>query len=154
MDALGALSGPVTRKLMERAYLIFDDARFERLASIPVSHLYNLRAGRAYQDKRRHWMARNTSTTKLPGYWKSCALNSPSHDHGIPTIMLWWNPKTAPLCVNIWATPIFRNDLPRKSTHSALILSTPMSISTVPASFLKPSLTQRVKSGKSIVTNT
>jgi hypothetical protein len=28
--------------------------------------------------------------------------------------MLWWNPKTVPLCVNIWATPIFRNDLRKK----------------------------------------
>jgi hypothetical protein len=56
IDALhGTLSGPATKKLMERAFLVFDDTRFERLASISVSHLYNLRAGRAYQDKRRHW---------------------------------------------------------------------------------------------------
>lgn len=39
---------------MEWAYLIFNDTRFERLANISVSHLYNLRAGRAYQNKRQH----------------------------------------------------------------------------------------------------
>ena len=30
---------------MERAFLVFKDVRFERLAWILVSHLYNLRAG-------------------------------------------------------------------------------------------------------------
>lgn len=55
MDALhGTLSGPALKKLMERAFLIFNDARFERLAGISVSHLYNLRADRAYKDKRQH----------------------------------------------------------------------------------------------------
>ena len=65
IDALhGTLSGPATKKLMERAFLVFNDARFERLASISVSHLYNLRADRAYQDKRRHWT--KTRPTGVP----------------------------------------------------------------------------------------
>ena len=56
MDALhGTLSGPATKKLMERALIVFGDARFERLAGISVSHLYNLRGGKQYQSKRRHW---------------------------------------------------------------------------------------------------
>jgi transposase InsO family protein len=56
IDALhGTLSGPATKKLMERAYQVFGDARFERLAGISVSHLYNLRSEKQYQNKRRHW---------------------------------------------------------------------------------------------------
>src|SRR4030043_168303 len=56
MDALhGPLSGPATKKLMERALIVFGEARFERLAGISVSHLYNLRGGKQYQSKRRHW---------------------------------------------------------------------------------------------------
>ena len=56
MDTLhGTLSGPATKKLMERAVLIFGDGRFERLAGISVSHLYNLRGGTQYQNQRRHW---------------------------------------------------------------------------------------------------
>ena len=40
MDVLhSTLSGPATKKLMERAYQMFGDARFERLAGISVSHL-------------------------------------------------------------------------------------------------------------------
>ena len=44
MDALhGTLSGPATKKLMERACHVFGDRRYERLARISVAHLYNLR---------------------------------------------------------------------------------------------------------------
>jgi transposase InsO family protein len=65
MDTLhGTLSGPATKKLMERALLIFGDARFERLAGISVSHLYNLRSGKQYQSKRRHWT--KTRPTGIP----------------------------------------------------------------------------------------
>ena len=65
MDALhSTLSGPATKKLMERAFLVFDDVRFERLASISVSHLYNLRGDKQYQSKRRHWT--KTRPTGIP----------------------------------------------------------------------------------------
>lgn len=65
MDALhNTLSGPATKKLMERAYQVFGDVRFERLASISVSHLYNLRGGKQYQSKRRHWT--KTRPTSIP----------------------------------------------------------------------------------------
>lgn len=65
MDALhGTLSGPATKKLMERALLVSGDTRFERLAGISVSHLYNLRGGKSYQIKRRHWT--KTRPTGVP----------------------------------------------------------------------------------------
>ena len=53
------LSGPATKKLMERAYRVFGDPRYERLAGISVSHLYNLRGSKPYQNKRRHWTKTN-----------------------------------------------------------------------------------------------
>jgi len=44
IDALhGTLSGPTTRKLCERASVLFGDERLGRLASISNGHLYNLR---------------------------------------------------------------------------------------------------------------
>lgn len=53
LDALhGTLSGPATRKLAERAFHRFGDARYERLASISVAHLYNLRRATGYQRAR------------------------------------------------------------------------------------------------------
>ena len=65
MDTLhNTLSGPATKKLMERALLVFGDARFERLAVISVSRLYNLRGGTQYQSKRIHWT--KTRPTGVP----------------------------------------------------------------------------------------
>jgi len=50
VDALhGHLSGPATRKLCERAWEVFGDVRYERLAGISNGHLYNLRGSQTYQ---------------------------------------------------------------------------------------------------------
>jgi len=51
----GTLSGLATKKLMERAYRLFADTRYERLAVISVAHLYNLRQHTGYQRQRRAW---------------------------------------------------------------------------------------------------
>src|SRR3990167_3371554 len=49
------LSGPATKKLLERAYEVFNDAAYERLAYISVSHIYNLRNSQTYLIKRHHF---------------------------------------------------------------------------------------------------
>ena len=51
----GTLSGLATKKLMERAYGIFGDVRYERLATVSVAHLYNLRQRAGYQRHRQVW---------------------------------------------------------------------------------------------------
>ena len=48
----GTLSGPATRKLCERAWHVFGEARFERLAAISNGHLYNLRHSTTYTRQR------------------------------------------------------------------------------------------------------
>ncbi len=45
-------SGGVLKKLCERAYRCFDQQEYKRLASISVSHLYNLRQTKTYQRHR------------------------------------------------------------------------------------------------------
>jgi len=45
-------SGPAVKKLCERAWLIFGDLRYERLAGISVAHLYNLRKRTEYRKIR------------------------------------------------------------------------------------------------------
>ena len=55
-DALhGTLSGPATKHLLQRALAMFGDDRYERLATLSVAHLYNLRHEAGYQARRRHW---------------------------------------------------------------------------------------------------
>jgi transposase InsO family protein len=51
-EAHETLSGPATRKILEREWHEFRDARYERLASLSVAQLYRLRKGRAYRVRR------------------------------------------------------------------------------------------------------
>jgi transposase InsO family protein len=45
------LSGPATRRILQREYERFGDTRYQRLAKISVSHLYNLRASARYRNQ-------------------------------------------------------------------------------------------------------
>jgi len=60
----GTLSGPATKKLMERACKVFGEGGYERLATISVAHLYNLRKRSRYQRHRRVWT--KTRPVSLP----------------------------------------------------------------------------------------
>ncbi len=51
-EAHETLSGPATRKILEREYHDFQDARFQKLARISVAHLYRLRQTRLYRQQR------------------------------------------------------------------------------------------------------
>lgn len=48
-------SGLAAKHLFERAWQVYGDARYERLAGISVAHLYNLRATARYRDARVSW---------------------------------------------------------------------------------------------------
>jgi hypothetical protein len=45
------LSGPATRRLLQRAYEQYGDPQYERLAKTSVAHLYNLRASARYRNQ-------------------------------------------------------------------------------------------------------
>lgn len=65
LDALhGQLSGPATRRLCYRAWHIFGERRYERLAGISNGHLYNLRQATGYQ--RRRGRIDKTRPTRVP----------------------------------------------------------------------------------------
>jgi len=50
--AMGTLSGPAAVCVLRRQRDVFGDARFERLGSISMAHLYNLRKGADYRQQR------------------------------------------------------------------------------------------------------
>ena len=45
------LSGPATRRILQREYEQFGNKKYERLAKISVAHLYNLRASAHYRNQ-------------------------------------------------------------------------------------------------------
>jgi transposase InsO family protein len=49
--AHGRLSGPATRRILQRAYEQFGEKPYARLAKISVAHLYNLRASARYRNQ-------------------------------------------------------------------------------------------------------
>ena len=63
-EAHQTLSGYATKKLFERAYQVYGEASYERLSTISVSHLYNLRKGDFYKRQRRFFS--KTQKTTVP----------------------------------------------------------------------------------------
>ena len=49
-NAHGRLSGPATKKILIREYLIFGKLNYERISHISIPHIYNLRKKRQYQS--------------------------------------------------------------------------------------------------------
>lgn len=64
-EAHQTLSGPATKKLFERAYHVYGEQAYERLAFISVSHLYNLRKSNGYIRQRRHFTKTQRTTVKI-----------------------------------------------------------------------------------------
>lgn len=48
----GWLSGPATKKIMEREYEYYGDTRFKKISGISVAQIYNLRRSKSYKGKR------------------------------------------------------------------------------------------------------
>lgn len=59
------LSGPATKKLCERAFFIYHDQAFKNLATVSVSHLYNLRKTYTYEQHRRYFTKTKKSTVAI-----------------------------------------------------------------------------------------
>lgn len=50
-NAHGRLSGPATKRILERAYAVYGDKGFVRLRGISVAHIYRLRKSRIYRER-------------------------------------------------------------------------------------------------------
>lgn len=51
-EAHETLSGPATQKVLYREFHDYGDRRYQRLSSISVAHIYNLRKSRPYRNRR------------------------------------------------------------------------------------------------------
>ena len=54
-EAHDTLSGPATKRILEREYQEYGKQEYERLAGISVAHLYNLRRQSRYRERRLHY---------------------------------------------------------------------------------------------------
>ena len=59
------LSGPATKKILQREYTVYRNPDYERLAGISVAHLYNLRKHGRYVQKRRYFTKTRPTPVKI-----------------------------------------------------------------------------------------
>jgi len=55
-EAHETLSGPATRRVLEREVQVYGKQEYARLAGISVAHLYNLRKSQRYRERRLHYV--------------------------------------------------------------------------------------------------
>lgn len=61
-EAHETLSGPATRRILQREYQQYGRSEYERLAVISVAHLYNLRQRPRYRERRLHYVKTKPTT--------------------------------------------------------------------------------------------
>jgi len=61
----GWLSGPATKKIMEREYEVYEHLKFESISRISVSHLYNLRRSNTYRGITRRFSKTRPTVSKI-----------------------------------------------------------------------------------------
>ncbi len=75
----GQPSGPVLKKLCERAYQRFGQSEYQQLAAISVSHLYNLRVSKTYQRQRCTLTKTRPKAASIGQRRKPCPNNQPGY---------------------------------------------------------------------------
>lgn len=86
----GWLSGPATKRILEREYEIYGHAQFEKIRGISVAQIYNLRHSKRYRVKRyihtkpvvsRIGERSKPETHGNPGYIRVDTVHQGDHDH-------------------------------------------------------------------------
>ena len=72
-------NGKALKKLCERAYQVFDDAAYERLSTISVAHLYNLRKSKVYTRCRYTYTKTKPKASSIGERRKPCPYGEPGY---------------------------------------------------------------------------
>jgi transposase InsO family protein len=64
-EAHETLSGPATRRILEREVQVYGKQEYARLAGISVAHLYNLRKSQRYRERRLNYTRTRSTTVSI-----------------------------------------------------------------------------------------
>jgi transposase InsO family protein len=64
-EAHETLSGPATRRILEREVELYGKQEYARLATISVAHLYNLRRSQRYRERRLNYIKTRPTTVSI-----------------------------------------------------------------------------------------
>src|ERR1019366_3168606 len=81
-EAHETLSGPATKKLLQRACYNFHETRYQSLARISVAQLYRLRGSRAYRERRIKFQATRPTQGSIGERRKPEGRGRPGRDQG------------------------------------------------------------------------
>ncbi len=121
------LSGPATRRILERAYQLYGQVEYQRLASISVAHLYNLRQQPRYRERRLHYVKTRPTGVAIgerrkpdpqgqPGYLRVDTVHQGDHPHAkgvyhinaVDEVTQWQIVAAVPRLSEAWLEPVLR----------------------------------------------
>jgi transposase InsO family protein len=124
------LSGPATRKILEREFQQFGHSQYERLAGISVAHLYNLRQSRTYRQRRVHYQATRPTPVSIgerrrpepegrPGYLRVDTVHQGDRDgvkgvyhiNAVDEVTQWQVVGATPQLGEAWLIPVLETML-------------------------------------------
>ena len=124
------LSGPATKKLLQRACYNFDDRRYQSLACLSVAHLYRLRASRAYRERRIKYQATRPTPVSIgerrkpeprgrPGYLRIDTVHQGDQDgvkgvyhiNAVDEVTQWEMVAATPQISELWLIPLLETML-------------------------------------------
>jgi predicted DNA-binding transcriptional regulator AlpA len=84
----GCLSGPATRKIMEREYEVYGHAGFENISRISVAHLYDMRRSSTYRRITRRFTKTKPAIVKIGERAKPDPQGNPGYIR-VDTVHQW-----------------------------------------------------------------
>jgi transposase InsO family protein len=128
--AHGNLSGPATRRILEREYSEYNQAAYQRLAAISVAHLYRLRNSEGYRKRNASYQPtrptpipigqrRKPQPQGLPGYLRIDTVHQGDldgrkglyHINVIDQVTQWEIIASTPQISELWLLPVLEDML-------------------------------------------
>jgi transposase InsO family protein len=126
-EAHETLSGPATRRILEREFHDYGHREYERLATISVSHLYNLRQSRTYRQRRVSYSKTRPTTVAIgerraprprgrPGYLRVDTVHQGDQDgvkgvyhiNAVDEVTQWQVVGATPYISEAWLIPVLQ----------------------------------------------
>ncbi len=126
-EAHETLSGPATRRILEREFHDYGHREYERLATISVAHLYNLRQSHTYRQRRVSYTKTRPTTVAIgerraprpqgrPGYLRVDTVHQGDQDgikgvyhiNAVDEVTQWQVVGAAPHISEAWLIPVLQ----------------------------------------------
>jgi transposase InsO family protein len=127
-EAHETLSGPATRRILEREYRVYGKREYARLAAVSVSHLYNLRQSRSYRERRLTYTKTRPTGAAIgerrrpdpqgqPGYLRLDTVHQGDrpdekgvyHINAVDEVTQWQNVAAAPRISELYLQPVLED---------------------------------------------